>query len=75
MISPLLANIVHNRLDWQLHKAGYRFARYADDFVVFCRHEQQAQQALDVVREVLENELGLSLSPEKTMIATLRERV
>jgi group II intron reverse transcriptase/maturase len=70
VISPLLANIVLNRLDWRLHKLGYRFVRYADDFVVLCQHKQQAQEALDVVREVLENELGLSLSPEKTMITT-----
>lgn len=70
VISPLLANIVLNRLDWQLHEAGFRFARYADDFVVLCRHQREAQEALDLVREVLENELGLSLSPEKTMITT-----
>lgn len=31
VISPLLANIVLNRLDWQLHQHGFRFARYADD--------------------------------------------
>ena len=70
VISPLLANIVLNRLDWRLHEAGYHFVRYADDFVVLCRDKRQAQEALDVVREVLENELGLSLSSEKTMITT-----
>ncbi len=70
VISPLLANIVLNRLDWRLHEAGYHFVRYADDFVVLCRDRRQAQEALDVVREVLENELGLSLSSEKTMITT-----
>ena len=31
VISPLLANIVLNRLDWRLEQAGYRFVRYADD--------------------------------------------
>jgi group II intron reverse transcriptase/maturase len=70
VISPLLANIVLNRLDWQLHKAGFRFARYADDFVVVCRNTRQAQEALDLVRKVLEGDLGLSLSPEKTKITT-----
>ena len=70
VISPLLANIVLNRLDWQLHESGYRFVRYADDFVVLCRNERQAQEAMDVIRQVLENDLGLSLSPEKTMITT-----
>ena len=46
VISPLLANIVLNHLDWQLHKAGYRFARYADDFVVVCSSESQAKETL-----------------------------
>jgi group II intron reverse transcriptase/maturase len=70
VISPLLANIVLNHLDWQLHKAGFRFARYADDFVVICQTTQQAQEALDLVQHVLGAELGLSLSPEKTKITT-----
>ena len=33
VISPLLANIVLNHFDWQLHEAGYQFVRYADDCV------------------------------------------
>ena len=65
VISPLLANIVLNRLDWQLHEEGYRFARYADDFVVVCQSPRQAQEALALVGRVLKD-LGLSLSPEKT---------
>jgi RNA-directed DNA polymerase len=70
VISPLLANIVLNRLDWQLHEAGYRFARYADDFVVLCQGPQQAQEALRLVKQVVEGELGLALSPEKTETTT-----
>src|SRR5229473_3676045 len=37
VISPLLANIVLNHLDWQLHARGFNFVRYADDFVVICQ--------------------------------------
>lgn len=70
VVSPLLANIVLNRLDWQLHAAGYRFVRYADDFVVLCQDRRQAQEALELVRQVLEGELGLTLSPEKTKTTT-----
>jgi len=70
VISPLLANIVLNRLDWRLHEAGYRFARYADDFVVLCPNHPQAQEALTLVKQVLENDLGLQLSPEKTKTTT-----
>lgn len=70
VISPLLANIVLNRLDWQLDAAGYHFVRYADDFVVLCQTPQQTQEALRLVKQVLENELGLKLSPEKTRMTT-----
>lgn len=59
-----------NHLDWRLHEAGYRFARYADDFVVVCQSEREAQEARQLVQHVLKADLGLSLSPEKTKITT-----
>jgi len=69
VISPLLANIVLNKLDWRLEEAGYRFVRYADDFVVVCENRKQAEAALAMVEGVM-TELGLKLSPEKTKIAS-----
>jgi group II intron reverse transcriptase/maturase len=69
VISPLLANIVLNQLDWRLDQAGYRFVRYADDFVVVCKDRGQAEAARREVESVM-TELGLSLSPEKTKIAS-----
>jgi group II intron reverse transcriptase/maturase len=67
--SPLLANIVLNYLDWQLHEQGFRFVRYADDFVVICQSHRQAEGALHFVQQVL-SKLGLQLSAEKTRITT-----
>ena len=69
VISPLLANVTLNRLDWALHEAGFRFVRYADDFIVLCETRQQAQEALELVQGVV-SELGLELSEEKTHITT-----
>lgn len=69
VISPLLANIVLNYLDWRLQERGYRFVRYADDFVVVCRTKTEAGEALILVTETL-GELGLTLSAEKTRITT-----
>ena len=69
VISPLLANIVLNHLDWQLHARGCRFVRYADDFVVLCKSRTQAEEALTLASHVL-NLLGLALSAEKTSITT-----
>jgi len=69
VVSPLLANIVLNFLDWRLHEHGYRFVRYADDFVVLTQSRTQAEEALVLVTQTL-NELGLRLSAEKTHITT-----
>jgi RNA-directed DNA polymerase len=72
VISPLLANIALNSLDWQLHDAGFRFVRYADDFVVLCRNEVQVQEAHDLVQRHLTS-LGLTLSAEKTKTTQFRD--
>ena len=69
VVSPLLANIVLNHLDWRLQERGFRFVRYADDFVVLCQTQAQAEEALVLVTQTL-TELGLRLSPEKTRITT-----
>lgn len=70
VISPLLSNIVLNHLDWTLERHGYKFVRYADDFLVLCKTKAQAERALEVVRRCIEEDLGLKLSPEKTTITT-----
>lgn len=73
MQSPLLANIALNVLDWHLHEHGFRFVRYADDFVVLCKSESQAREALALVQRLLKDRLGLELSPEKTMVTRFHE--
>ncbi len=71
VLSPLLANIALNFLDWHLDELGYRFVRYADDFVVLCRTEHQAKEARQAVEQCVQ-QLGLTLSPEKTQVTTFR---
>ncbi|SEH04178.1 Group II intron-encoded protein LtrA [Candidatus Venteria ishoeyi] len=73
VISPLLANITLNSLDWMLDNQGYRFVRYADDFVILCQSRTQAKEAFEKVEFHLTGKLGLQLSPEKTHIASFRE--
>jgi group II intron reverse transcriptase/maturase len=72
VLSPLLANIALNFLDWHLEGLGYRFVRYADDFIVLCRTEHQAKEARQAVEQFVE-QLGLKLSPEKTKVTTFRQ--
>jgi group II intron reverse transcriptase/maturase len=71
VISPLLANIALNGLDWQLHDAGYRCVRYADDFVVLCKSQAQVKEAHELVQQHL-TRIGLTLSAEKTKMTDFR---
>ena len=71
VISPLLANIYLNPLDQLLSGAGYQMVRYADDFVILCRTREDADRALEMVRQwVAENDL--TLHPTKTRIVDAR---
>jgi group II intron reverse transcriptase/maturase len=73
VISPLLANIYLNALDreWdQRHTALGRLVRYADDFVVMCKWESQAKEAMRRLQEIL-GRLGLTLHPKKTRLVNV----
>jgi RNA-directed DNA polymerase len=67
VISPLLANIYLNKVDHEMAKQGFEMIRYADDFVILCKSEEEAKRALSRIREMIEAR-GLTLHPEKTRI-------
>ena len=70
VVSPLLANLfLHYALDVWLrrHLRSVRFCRYADDGVIHCQSEEQAQLVLRKLGERL-GQCGLELHPEKTRI-------
>ena len=73
VISPLLANIYLDAFDeaWARdHGHLGRLVRYADDFVILCRRESQAREALLRVRAIMDA-LRLELHPEKTKLVEL----
>jgi RNA-directed DNA polymerase len=67
VISPLLANVYLNELDWTLDLHGIRFVRYADDFLLFAKSKEDIKKAEQITKEKLD-ELGLEISIEKTRI-------
>lgn len=73
VISPLLSNIYLNLLDriWMNRCAHLGvLVRYADDFVVMCHRESQAQEALRHIRFIMDR-MGLELHSEKTRMVRL----
>jgi RNA-directed DNA polymerase len=67
VISPLLSNIYLDPLDHVMAQRGKEMVRYADDFIVLCRSEEQAREALLLIQQWT-GMAGLQLHPEKTKI-------
>ncbi|MBH9968321.1 group II intron reverse transcriptase/maturase, partial [[Bacillus] enclensis] len=67
VISPLLANVYLNELDWEWDLNGIRFVRYADDFLLFAKSRETIEKAASLTKEKL-GELGLEISKEKTKV-------
>jgi RNA-directed DNA polymerase len=70
VMSPLLANIYLNEFDHTMAAKGFEMVRYADDFVIVCDDQQQAQQALKAVQDWMQAN-GLNLHPQKTRIVDM----
>lgn len=80
VISPILANVyLHDVLDVWFERGvrprirGHaQLVRYADDFVVICEHESDAQRIYDALPGRL-GHFGLELHPEKTRLIPFKK--
>ncbi len=72
VLSPLLSNIYLNPLDQTMAKEGYEMVRYADDYVVLCQTQGEAEKALQRIRQWTQ-EAGLQLHPEKTRLVDCQQ--
>ncbi len=68
-MSPILANLYLDQLDEVLLDKKYHLVRYADDFVILCKSQKKAEQALQLTGEVLE-QLRLCFNQHKTGITS-----
>ncbi len=76
ILSPLLANLVLNELDWWLESKtakGIRFVRYADDVKILCPTYSIARDMLEKTSKWLSKRLSLEISDEKTKIINLKK--
>lgn len=67
-VSPTLSNIVLNELDQELEKRGHRYCRWADDAVILVKSERAAQRVMENTTTFLEQELGLPVNREKSLV-------
>jgi RNA-directed DNA polymerase len=72
VISPILANLYLHPLDRLIEEGGWQMVRYADDFVILCRTEAEAQAALRQIEAWVATN-GLTLHPDKTRVGDSRQ--
>lgn len=66
-LSPLLANVYLHPFDMSLTNAGHQMARFADDWVILCPSQEQAESAYNDALRTL-GKLHLKANLEKTHI-------
>ena len=67
-LSPVLANVVLDELDWELERRSHRFARYADDCNILVRSQRAGQRVMVSVKRFLSDTLRLTVNPLKSAI-------
>lgn len=76
VVSPLLANLfLHYALDVWIRKAlpGVAFCRYADDGLVHCKSQRQAEFVMKKLAQRLQH-CGLEIHPDKTRIVYCKDK-
>ena len=65
-ISPILSNLYLREFDKLLSDRNLLFCRYGDDINVFCRTEEAAEEAYQIVINILKELHGLDINQEKS---------
>lgn len=73
-LSPLLANIVLDELDWELSRRQLRFARYADDCRILVGSQQAGERVMASLTRFIGKTLRLRVNTEKSAVARVHER-
>ena len=73
-LSPLLANVMLDDLDWELHRRGHRFVRYADDLMVYVGSERAGERVLESIVQQVESRLKLRVNRRKSALAPATKR-
>lgn len=67
-LSPVLANVVLDELDWKLERQGHRCARYADDCNIFVKSKRAGERIMQNVTRYLCNTLRLTVNANKSAV-------
>ena len=64
-LSPLLSNIMLDKLDKELEARKLRYTRYADDCLIYVRSKAAATRVMHSITRFIEKKLGLKVNAKK----------
>jgi RNA-directed DNA polymerase len=67
-LSPLLSNIILDKLDKELEKRCHRFVRYADDISIYVKSKRAGERIMESISTYIEKELKLKVNIEKSSV-------
>ena len=67
-LSPVLANVVLDEMDWELERRGHRFARYADDCNIFVGSQRAGERLMHSITRYLRDSLRLTVNAHKSAV-------
>ena len=67
-LSPLLSNIILDKLDKELEKRGLRYVRYADDCSIYVKSKRAGDRVMESITRYIEKELKLIVNTVKSSV-------
>lgn len=67
-LSPLLSNIMLDKLDKELEKRGHSFCRYADDFSIYVKSQKAGERVYESISTFIEKRLKLKINKDKSKV-------
>ncbi|SHG37827.1 group II intron reverse transcriptase/maturase [Pedobacter caeni] len=67
-LSPLLSNIMLDKLDKELERRGHRFIRYADDCSIYVKSKRAGERVMESISAYIEKELKLKVNVAKSVV-------
>ena len=67
-LSPVLANVVLDELDWELERRNLKFARYADDCQIYVGSRRAGERVMVSLTRFIEDSLRLTVNTRKSAV-------
>lgn len=68
-LSPLLSNVILDKLDKELEKRGHKFCRYADDCNIYVKTKRSGHRVMQSIQSYIESKLCLVVNSQKSAVA------